>query len=1328
MSHLSISLFGGIEVILDGKPIIAFGTNKAKGLLAFLAVNSARPCPRTELGTILWPDLPEKKAAHNLSQTLLRLRQALQEGSPTPQSFLLSTSQDIRFNPESDYQIDVTRFTELLRMCHQHKHPNAETCHVCIDWLHQAVNLYRGNFLAGFFMQESANFEDWRLILQETLHRQVMEALAQLSAYYEQFGDYERARGYAQRQVTLDPWDEQAHLQLIRMLAQCGQPAAALKQYKVYRRAMIQELGITPSAEATLLYKQIQAGGLPKQKTGMASIHKTEEPVWLPKGGERRQVTALVCGRADAVVLNDPEELQQRLTSCKQHCERILNRFGGYRMQRQGTDCLIYFGYPQAYEDAPRRAVHAGLAITATLKTGNPIRIGIHSGVMMVDEQQGGGWQSRELVGNVPDLARTCQNIAEPFMVLITKNTRYLVQDWFDYQAFKPSTSANQSCPIDVYQVFGRSMESRFNRLVQVQHLTSLIGREYEIEQLLAYQTRVLQGRGQVILLTGEPGIGKSRLVWELKRKLFLEVDKQPAKTSALLSPAIQFQPVLWLENHCLPYFQNTGLHPLTGLLEQLLGFKPDDSLENKQDKLSDMLNRFNLAHPATTRLLSLLLELPTETPASQTITAEQHERMREIFVTLLRKQSVVTPIVLVIEDMHWSDPTTVEWLNRSFDSLATCACLMVLTSRPTFKPAWSPRTHIVTLNLERLNPTQTEWMVSCLAGEARLSQETRRRIAARTDGVPLFVEELTKTVLESTVVLSEVVESSNNLPEVPATLRDSLMARLDHLGEAKETACWAAVLGREFSYPVLLIATGFDEPRLQNDLIRLIEAELIFLLDKTPYTTYTFKHILIQEAAYTSLSKRTRRHYHRRIAETLETHFPRTAEIEPEILAQHYALAGSSVQAADYWLLAGERAVTLDATSEAKTFFDRALDLIKPTDYDRLWRALCGREIVLSLVGDRKAQEADLATLLTLAESLNNDTYRAEAYLRQTNYAGIQGNYRATIALAEASSAAACRAGNLTMELRALAYKAQTLIFFKELAEAQQVVEEILTKVNQIENGSTQAQIFTVAAHYYLEAGDLVRSAQLQSRSVETARQAGNHNLEILFNANLGLIYIHLGLYAQAQAILETGLIQAESVGDRRLYASSIRLLGYIHWLSGNGSMAQQMVEQALKELQTIGDVFGETVCLVYLGYISESAGDYNLAAEYLASAKTNFAKIGVKSDLFEAQAIEARVALIRGQKEKAQQLATEVWNYLTQYGTDGMDLPFQVYICITDVFNAVEMSDLALKVIETGYHKLMQNADKISNIEWRRTFLENVPGSRTIVDLYKKWFSQTN
>ncbi|MBI5564788.1 MAG: tetratricopeptide repeat protein [Chloroflexi bacterium] len=396
---------------------------------------------------------------------------------------------------------------------------------------------------------------------------------------------------------------------------------------------------------------------------------------------------------------------------------------------------------------------------------------------------------------------------------------------------------------------------------------------------------------------------------------------------------------------------------------------------------------------------------------------------------------------------------------------------------------------------------------------------------------------------------------------------------------------------------------------------------------------------------------------------------------------------------------------------------------LLAPENHARRWRALKGREAVLDLRGERAAQKVALAALLDLAETLADDTYRAEVYLLQTAFAAVQGDYRTALSLADAASAAARQVNNLTLDMRALAYKAQTLTFFGELVKARQVIEETLTRLHQVEDDAVRALVLTVAAHHYMESGDLVRSVQHQNQSVEAARQARNHTLEITINANLGLIYATLGLYGQAQAALEAGLARAEAFGDRRLHATTLCYLGYVYWRNADKDLARQMAERALNELTVTDEAYGEATCRAYLGYILEVAGDLALAADYLAQARAGFVRIGVKPDQIEAQAVAARVALAQARRTEARQLANEVWSYLHENGSQGLSSPSLAYVGVADVFEATDEDEPASTVravIEAGYRDLMQRAEKISRADWRRSFLENVVENRALIE---KW-----
>ena len=374
---------------------------------------------------------------------------------------------------------------------------------------------------------------------------------------------------------------------------------------------------------------------------------------------------------------------------------------------------------------------------------------------------------------------------------------------------------------------------------------------------------------------------------------------------------------------------------------------------------------------------------------------------------------------------------------------------------------------------------------------------------------------------------------------------------------------------------------------------------------------------------------------------------------------------------------------------------------------------------------GDRANQKVDLAALLELAQVCQNDTWQAEAYLRQADCAGKQGDYRATIPLADAASTFARRADNWTLELRAQSYKAQSLIFFGEQVTAHTAIEKILAHTHQVENNSVRAQCLTVAAHYYLIVGDLVRAVDLQSQGIDAAQQDGKSNIALQHKANLGLIYVTLGLYAQAQSILEEVLSQTEQLGDRRLYANTLFHLGYVYWRNGDDELAQKTEEQALEELKSLGDAYGEAACRAYLGYIFQDMGNYAMALEHLKAARTGFINIGVDPDRYEAQAVEAQVALAQEQKEAARQLAVQVWQYIRQNGTGGMIAPYWTYLCIADVLaagGASESVPSVREVIEVGYRELMENANKISNAAWRQAFLENSEENRELVERWKK------
>ncbi|MGE5373522.1 MAG: AAA family ATPase [Bacteroidota bacterium] len=1333
MPYLSITLLGGFEVTLDAEPVTGFVTNKDRALLAFLALEAFHPHRRAELAAMFWPDASEKKAAHSLSQGLLHLRKALGGNGSTQLPFLLITSQDVQFNGFSDYHLDVARLRELVNLSDRHIHADPAGCEICRKWLQEAVNLYRGDLLAGLFLPNCEKFEEWRLVQQEELHHEALEILDRLAVSSEQRSEWELVQEYSRRQIALESWRETAHYRLMRALVQNGQHSAALKQYDTYCKILSDELGLEPAGEIRKYSEQVRSG-----EKAPSAQPSTAESLWLPGQGERRQVTTLVCSRNILAELEEGPELE---LACERYCEPIFKRFGGRRAPRQGAACLVYFGYPQAFEDAARRAVHSGLAMALPQEGQEPARIGIHTGLTLVGEGRTPRWQDRDLSGLSLDIARDCQRWAQSGQVLITEDTHHLVQGAFRFEELPIVLPAEPGKSLAVYRVQEESsLQSRLDWLAETQRLTTYTGREKELNQLETCHKKLLQGKGRIVLVRGDPGIGKSRLVWELKKRL----DNRQASQ-------VNFgdhRPVLWLESHCLPHYQNTNLYPIVSLMEQLIGIQPEDGQDIRREKLKGVLAWYGMNRPATLWLLSTLLGLQTEASALQTVSSVQREQMRQACLELIGKRAVEQPLVLLVEDLHWSDPSTVDWIEKSFRSLAEAPSLVLLTARPGFTTAWparhDPGTDLLQLELSPLAQQQVEDMVSGLVGDTRLDHGMYRHIVAHTDGIPLYIEELAKALLERPAQRSNlVIGSKEAVPGIPATLQDSLAARLDTLGTAKETAQWAAVLGREFDLSVLQVCVPYDEPRLQEDLARLIQAELItpvgtsiqesipvLLVKQTGRkrahkapVRYSFKHALLQDAIYDSLLKRTRREYHLQIAERLQAQFPGLSKSQPEVVAQHYAQAGMFTHAADLWLQAGQQATTQGATMEARTFFDLVLEHVEPTDLERRWTALMGREHVFDLRVDRDAQKKDIDMLLELAGAFD-EVRRLQALQLEIDYAiRRRVDFQLALQVAEEAISVAHSIGNIAFEVSALAGKLQLLFDNGVRVTARDIVEEILAKLPGVKDSAVHAYALGKVSLYYIHEGDSFRAVQLMQEVVQAARQAGDRFLETRSLYNMAFAYVQMGLYEQALAISNEVMKLAESRGDEQM-TSFTSNLSYLYWCLGNREQAIALGEQILRKLRVSDEnPYNKAGCLAYLGYFLESAGEWQKAAAYLREAQEIFTQIGDKSVRLEQQVVEARCLAALGRLEEARQLAGDGWFYIREHGKVGMEIPSRVYRCVADVVTLVEVPGISSvrEVIEAGYWDLMEQAGKISNVDWRKSFLENVAENRTIVQRWQ-------
>jgi class 3 adenylate cyclase/predicted ATPase len=638
---------------------------------------------------------------------------------------------------------------------------------------------------------------------------------------------------------------------------------------------------------------------------------------------ERRQVTVMFSDLVGSTALSarmDPEDLREVISAYQKCVADTVQRFGGFVAKFMGDGVLIYFGYPQAHEYDAERAVRAGLELVAAvsaLKTHAPLqtRVGIATGLVVVGDLIGSGAsQEQAIVGETPNLAARLQSVAEPDSVVIAESTLKLVGNLFELQDLGAQNLKGIAGPVRAWAALRPSLvESRFDAL-HAGALTELVGREEELEMLLRRWSKVRGGEGQVVLLSGEPGIGKSRL------------------TAALMERCAA-EPHTRLRYFCSPQHTDSALYPIISQMERAAGFTHDDNTRAKLDKLDALLAK-SLTPRQDAALLADMLSLVNDGryPTLELDPQQRRHKTLEALAAQMEALAQTKPLLMVFEDVHWIDPTTLEAVGRTVDRLRTLGVLLIVTYRPEFEPPWIGRPYVTALTLNRLGEREITAMIDRVTGNKALPRSIRQDIIERTDGVPLFVEEMTKAVLEAESE-GEAQRTTAAVPSpalaVPASLHASLMARLDRLGSAKEVAQIGAAIGREFSYGLMAAVAREAEADLASALDRLTAAGLLFRQGVPPHATYLFKHALVQDAAYGTLLREPRRALHARIAGTLETQFTGIAENQPEILARHCTEADLIEKAAYLWGKAGQRSLERSALVEAIEQLKRALSQI---------------------------------------------------------------------------------------------------------------------------------------------------------------------------------------------------------------------------------------------------------------------------------------------------------------------------------------------------------------------------------------------------------------
>lgn len=706
-------------------------------------------------------------------------------------------------------------------------------------------------------------------------------------------------------------------------LQDCG-----LEQYaELFEREQLDLEALREISEENLKELGLPLGPRIKLLAAIRALRDTETAPKAPAAhgaarAERRQLTVMFCDLVGSTRLSeqlDPEELRELMRAYQAACTEAVGRYAGHVAQYLGDGLMVYFGWPKAHENDAERSVRAGLEIVQTVgKVPSPeplqVRIGIATGDVVIGETGAGDASVPKMaVGETPNLAARVQAHAAPGEILIADSTRRLLAATHELEDLGAHALKGFADPVSIWRVRGESrLEGRFAP-GRGARLLPLVGRTSELALIAERWAQALDGEGQVVLLCGEPGVGKSRIAYTLRQQI--------ADT-----------PHAWIQYQCSPFFSNTALYPVIEQLKRNAGISDEDSAEKKRARLIALFERAGGVKEDSIALHAALLSIPADdkAPVAEFSPQQLKDRTLAAIIDQQHRLAAQQPVLMMIEDLHWVDPTTLELLDQLVAGIADKRMMLLATYRPEFDPPWGMQAQITRLSLNRLSRRQCGEIAAKLASKP-LPEALLAHIIEKADGVPLFVEEMTKAVLESDLLVEEgeryALRGTLESLRIPATLHDSLMARLDRLLPVKEVAQIGAVIGREFAHDLLAAVTPMDTAALDTALEAFVGSELIYRRRAGPQAIYVFKHALVQEAAYNSLLKSRRLELHARIAEAIEARFPDTS---PEVIAHHYSAAGDAARAVPYWLRAGQVATARAANREAAGHFARGLELLR--------------------------------------------------------------------------------------------------------------------------------------------------------------------------------------------------------------------------------------------------------------------------------------------------------------------------------------------------------------------------------------------------------------
>ena len=861
---------------------------------------------------------------------------------------------------------------------------------------------------------------------------------------------------------------------------------------------------------------------------------------------ERRQLTVMFCDLVGSTALAqqlDPEDLNNVTRAFQDSCKAAIERFEGYVARYMGDGILVYFGYPRAHEDDAERAVRAALDVVQAMPQLNSrigprlrtwqkpalesaeselkVRIGIATGSVVVGDLIGeGASQESAATGETPNLAARLQSAADPDSIVISDSTHELTVGRFQYEAIDDLQLKGISEPVRAWYVLGESkIGSRFEAAA-TRGLTPLVGRDEEIGLFMKRWEQAKEGDGQVVLLSGEAGVGKSRILERFQKQIKGENPNR----------------ILF---YCSPYHQNTALYPQIDQLGRALRFDQNDDSTAKLNKLTNTLAKLNLPPREYVPILASLLSIPTgeDYPPLALPPDEAKIKTLEVLMAIIEAMAMQTPVVMVVEDVHWIDSSTRELVNLIIDRVPRLPMLLVVTFRLEFESPWGSRGQVTVLTLNRLSRRETVAMVKEITNGKDLPQELLDQIVAKTDGVPLFVEELTKTILESGLLKDCGTHYELNGPipplAIPASLQDSLMARLDRLAPVKEVAQLAATIGRNFSRELLLAVSDLSESDLEAALSQLEKAELIYRYGLTPNVTCQFKHALVQDAAYGSLLRSKRHQYHSRIAQVLEQQFPDKAQTEPALLAHHYTAANLPKQAIGYWLKSAELLHHQGSTDMSMDAYRRVLDIAEDAE-DRC-EALIGLAGNMRLTDEYESALEALNEAQALASEKQHIAKLTRIHHLRGNLYFPLGNTEGCLQEHEHALQFSQQSGDTENEARALAGLGDAHYSKGRMRTAHEHFQR------SIELSKQHQHYHIVAGNQYMLAWTrlyLNEVRQSLSEALDAIESAAAHNYlraEMVARLAAGRTLIELADYQSAAEHIERGLTIAEKLGANR-------------------------------------------------------------------------------------------------------------------------------------------------------------------------------------------------